>query len=236
MFTWICPQCGREVPPAYNECPDCAARERAKQEEPAGAGTASPPPPAAAPSGAPPEQRPPAPAPVVSAAPPRAAKKAPGRRVALPTWLMSLLFALAFIGVGLGAFWAVNYFRERGAPERPALALQDPAAQKGKPHPLQRYIEVTGVRFLQDAKRRTEVRFVLVNHSPDIISDLGGTVTIWGRTQKSDEEAVGSFAFKLPSIGAWEAKEMTAQVNTTLRAYELPDWQNVTAEVQLTAP
>ncbi len=23
MFTWICPQCGREVPPAYNECPDC---------------------------------------------------------------------------------------------------------------------------------------------------------------------------------------------------------------------
>src|ERR1035437_4689408 len=24
MFTWICPQCGREVPPAYNDCPDCA--------------------------------------------------------------------------------------------------------------------------------------------------------------------------------------------------------------------
>src|ERR1035438_3119946 len=26
MFTWICPTCGREVPPAYNECPDCAAK------------------------------------------------------------------------------------------------------------------------------------------------------------------------------------------------------------------
>src|ERR1051325_6706902 len=24
MFTWICPQCGREVPPAYNDCPNCS--------------------------------------------------------------------------------------------------------------------------------------------------------------------------------------------------------------------
>src|SRR5205085_12555142 len=29
MFTWICPQCGREVPPAYNDCPDCAAKAKA---------------------------------------------------------------------------------------------------------------------------------------------------------------------------------------------------------------
>ena len=29
MFTWICPQCGREVPPAYTECPDCAAKASA---------------------------------------------------------------------------------------------------------------------------------------------------------------------------------------------------------------
>ncbi|HXM42895.1 MAG TPA: hypothetical protein VN924_16700 [Bryobacteraceae bacterium] len=29
MFTWICPHCGREVPPSYDACPDCAAREQA---------------------------------------------------------------------------------------------------------------------------------------------------------------------------------------------------------------
>ena len=29
MFTWICPQCGREVPPAYADCPDCAAKAAA---------------------------------------------------------------------------------------------------------------------------------------------------------------------------------------------------------------
>src|SRR5689334_5275888 len=26
MFTWICPKCGREVPPSYDECPDCSVK------------------------------------------------------------------------------------------------------------------------------------------------------------------------------------------------------------------
>jgi hypothetical protein len=129
--------------------------------------------------------------------------------------------------------------RDRGqaAPQTQSLALEEAAkAGKAKPHPLQKYIEVTGVRFIQNAKKGTEVRFVIVNHSPDEIGDLGGVVTIWGRTQKSDEESVGSFAFKLPTIRAWESKEMSAPMNTKLRVYELPDWQNITAEVQLTSP
>jgi hypothetical protein len=28
MFTWICPQCGREVPPSSDACPDCGASEK----------------------------------------------------------------------------------------------------------------------------------------------------------------------------------------------------------------
>lgn len=27
MFTWICPHCGREVPPSAGECPDCGAKD-----------------------------------------------------------------------------------------------------------------------------------------------------------------------------------------------------------------
>src|ERR1035441_5094568 len=49
MFTWICPQCGREVPPAYNECPDCSAKAAAGAPPPADTaggpvGPAAPPP------------------------------------------------------------------------------------------------------------------------------------------------------------------------------------------------
>ena len=30
MFTWICPKCGKEVPPAYSECPNCPATAEAQ--------------------------------------------------------------------------------------------------------------------------------------------------------------------------------------------------------------
>jgi hypothetical protein len=237
MFTWICPQCGREVPPAYDECPDCA--EKAKQAQQASAtsdASAAPGVPAAATAVPPPKAAPPA-APARPPQPPPV--QAAPRRNGLNTTLLSIVFALAFVGLGVGVYWAVNYFRDRGqsVSAQPAAPLENPSAKgKAAAHPLQRYIEVTGVRFLQDAKKKTEVRFLVVNHSPDEIADLGGTVNIWGRTQKSEEEAVGSFAFKLPSIGPYQSKEMAATVDTKLRVYELPDWQNVTADLQLTSP
>jgi hypothetical protein len=162
---------------------------------------------------------------------------APGH--GLPVWLLSILFALAFIGLGAGVYWTVQYFRNREqAPASAPVAMETPGAgkEKGRPHPMQKYIEVTGIRFLQDAKKQTQVRFLVVNHSPDDISGLAGNVTIWGRTQKSDEEPVGSFSFKAASLGPWEFKDFAAPMNTKLRVYELPDWQNVTAELQLTAP
>ena len=37
MFTWICPQCGREVPPAYNDCPDCSNEDRSGRRRTAAA-------------------------------------------------------------------------------------------------------------------------------------------------------------------------------------------------------
>ncbi len=231
MFTWICPQCGREVPPAYNECPDCSGKEETPAAAaPAGQPPATPPPAPAAPTA-------PAAAPVVPA-PPAAPRPAPPPRGGLPTWLMSILFALAFIGIGLGVYWVIGYIRNRDrAAAQPAIAFETPAAKgKAAPNPVQKFIEVAGVRFIQNARKQTEARFLVVNHSPDLLSGLAGTVVIWGRTQKSDEESVGSFGFKIPSLGPWESKELSAPMNTKLRVYELPDWQNITAEVQLANP
>jgi hypothetical protein len=152
---------------------------------------------------------------------------------------MSILFALAFIGLGLGLYSLIQHFR--GGPSAaaaPGVSLENPSAKAAgaKAHPFQKYIEVTGVRLLEDKKKATEARFLVVNHSGADIADLSANVTIWGRTVKSEEESVGTFNFKLPSLGPYESKEMTAKLNTKLRVYELPDWQNVTSEVQITSP
>ncbi|MBC8166095.1 MAG: hypothetical protein H7Y20_09515 [Bryobacteraceae bacterium] len=47
MFTWICPKCGGEVPPAYNDCPRCAPQKPTLADRFAATETPVAPPPAA---------------------------------------------------------------------------------------------------------------------------------------------------------------------------------------------
>ena len=230
MFTWICPQCGREVPPSYDECPDCAARAKSGAPPAPAAAQPSPPVPEATPAAPPP---PPAYAPpAVAPLPP--AYAAPAPRSGLPTWLLAILFAFAFVGVGAGAYWAIQYFR--GGAQAANATLPAPAKAQAKQNPLQKYVEVSGIRFVETPSQETEARFVVINHSDADITDLAGTVNIWGRTAKSEEEAAGTFDFKMASLKPNESKEGVAPLRTKLKVYELPDWQNVSTEVQITSP
>ena len=236
MFTWICPQCGREVPPAYNECPDCAQKQKA--EASSGPDYPSSEPPASGPPG--PAQSTPravAPRPLAPAAQPYAAapRTAPASGIRLPAWLMSIVAALAFLALGAAAYFGIQRFGGTGQAAAPAPTLEN-ARAAGKTHPLQKYIEVVGVRLTELPKKKAEARFVVVNHSGAEIADLAANVNLWARTAKSDEEAVGTFSFKLPSLGPYESKEVTAPLTTKLRVYELPDWQNLNAEIQITSP
>ena len=160
----------------------------------------------------------------------------PPAKPALPTWAMALLFALAFIGVGAAIFFGYQYFGRGPRAER-AGVTEPAAAERNKPsNPMQKYIEVIGLRLVQDAKHHPEARFVVVNHSGAELDDLTANVTLYASTSRSEEDAVGTFTFKLGSIGAYESKEMEAPLNTKLKMYELPDWQNTTADVQIAQP
>lgn len=268
MFTWICPQCGREVPPAYTDCPNCAPGQQAGTPaqpvppQPQPVAPVAPPPPQAAPAPPPPPPAapvaypPPVPQHVSTSplfAPPPQPSYAPQpvpvmqARVGLPTWLMSIIFALAFLGVGACVYWTVRHFQGNGQPPAttasggaaaPVLENVPPAkpAQGAAVNPMQKYVEVVGVRLLQNSKKQTEARFLLVNHSSADAADLSGTVAVLGRTQKEGDEPVGRFTFKNVSLGPYESKELSAPVDTKLRVYELPDWQMTVTQVQLTAP
>jgi hypothetical protein len=222
MFTWICPNCGREVPPSYSECPNCAAKQKAASQVEE---TAAPPPAVS------PQQ----PAPAVVIQPPPTVKAGSG----LPTWLMSVLFAFLFIAVGVGIYWGVGYFRNRSQQPAATASFEAPAAPKAdptKPNPLQRFIEVTGLRLTQNAKKTTDARFVVVNHSSAEIADLAAVVTLRARSAKPEDPAAGTFAFKVASLGPYDSTEITVPLDTTLRVYELPDWQNLEADVRITSP
>jgi hypothetical protein len=157
----------------------------------------------------------------------------------MPAWLMTIVFALAFAGLVGGVYFLVEKMRGSGeTPAAPAARTQAPApdaAAKG-PHPLLKHIEIVGIRITEDAKQKAQVRFLVVNHSGAEITDLTGSVHLVARTAKAGDAPVGTLALKTPSLGPYESKEVSAPLTTSLRAYELPDWQNVTAQVEITSP
>jgi hypothetical protein len=151
---------------------------------------------------------------------------------------MSILFAALFIAIGAGIYWGVRHWNARPTPAAaPQIRMEEPAASGARapapPNPYQKLIEVTGIRLVQNPKKAIEARFLIVNHSPANLSDMTVTVTLRARGASG---AAGTISFKLPSLGGYESKELTAPVQTKLRVYELPDWQNLETELHVTTP
>lgn len=233
MFSWICPKCGHEVPPAYAECPNCASAEEeaapAAEEAPAGeeaAATAE-----QAPAAPPPVPPPPVafsslvvPAPV---APPAPASS----RVAVPGWLLSVMFALVFIVIGLTVI-VVRQVRQPAPAPVPSKAAQIESVEAiptAQSDPEFKDLELIGFRLTEDEKQKAFVQFVVVNHSGADLGQIGAKAELMTVTAR-DKQAVGTFEFKV-SLGPYESKDVRAPLETKLRVYELPDWQFLRAEI-----
>lgn len=202
MFTWICPQCGREVAPSEPECPYCASQ--------------------------------PAPeAPVIEPS------RREGRRRRLPAWALTLLFAAGFTALGAAAYFGYRSTRpsQAASPALARLKMESPAASgAAKPHPLARHIEITGLRLSEDTRQRATIQFLVVNHSGADLSGLAAQVRLVAISPRGEREEVGNFSFRVPVLGPYESRELKAPLTTSLRVYELPDWQFLKAEFEITSP
>jgi len=155
----------------------------------------------------------------------------------LPIWLATVLSAIVIVGLVAGVYWIVNSLHS-GQPARPTAAEESPGAKPGAAvSAIQKFIEVSSVRFLEDPKNKEKVlvKFVLTNHAEADLTGLAGNVTIWASTGRSEEDAQGTFEFATNLKGN-ESKELTAPLTGKKKIYELPDWQNMTTDVQITAP
>src|SRR4051812_38224869 len=157
MFSWVCPRCGREVPPSKTECPSCAAPAsgpeptRVDEVQQTSAGP----------------QTQPAP-PVTHHAPTPTPWAPPEGHSGKPAWLIAVL---AFGGVI--AVFAIAYF-VMGSHR--STAGKDVTAKQLTTNPLQKYIEVVGVRIVP-GKGGQMVKFLVVNHAGVELTDLSATVT-----------------------------------------------------------
>jgi len=148
---------------------------------------------------------------------------------------MALGGALGCILLLAGIYYAVQHFGSSSA-EKAGVENPANASRQKVTNPLQKQVEVVGIRMITGGKEPT-VKFVVVNHSGAEIADLAASVTLWASTSRSEEDSVGSFRFNLANIGPYASSpDMSAPLKTKLKPYELPDWQNATAEIQITSP
>jgi hypothetical protein len=152
----------------------------------------------------------------------------------LPTWLLAIICTAGFVALVAGAYWLVGSHNSSTAVSN----VESPAARPGaSSNPWQKFIEVSGVRLVENPNSKGKIiaKFMVTNHSSGDLTGLAGNVTIWASTRRSEEDAQGTFSF-ITDLPAYGSKEVTAPLTTKLKVYELPDWQNVTTDLQITAP
>jgi hypothetical protein len=147
-----------------------------------------------------------------------------------PGWLTGVAVAVIVAIVGLALYW---FF---GRSPATSAVIETPAAKPGAAgeNPLQKYIEVTGVRFSSMSKG-VQVAFIVINHSDSDVVGLTGTATISAHSDKGPDEPVGTVKFQT-SMPAQSSKELQLPLETKKKLMELPDWQNVAVKVEITSP
>ncbi|HWR53750.1 MAG TPA: zinc ribbon domain-containing protein [Bryobacteraceae bacterium] len=225
MFSWICPKCGKEVPPAYSECPNCATPEAE----------------ALPPAKAPPAARVDEPAPARNEAPPPAQDRAsetswhnaesPRRAAGSRNWIYGLVIGAAIVVIGLTAVVLLRSDRVRESAPPSTAALENPPLAPGaQANPILQQVELTGFRILEDPKQKPELRFIVVNHSGADLGEVKAKANLHAATNEAGVEPVATFTFAV-KLGPYESKELKVALATKLRAYELPDWQRLKADI-----
>ena len=115
---------------------------------------------------------------------------------------------------------------------------QTRAANRVSPsaNPVAKYIELVGMRINERRPGTLQVRFAVVNHSDADVGNLEMNVSLRPTTAKPGDPALATFKARVEGLGPEELKEVTVDVPTKLRAYELPDWQFLATDFEITEP
>jgi hypothetical protein len=114
--------------------------------------------------------------------------------------------------------------------------MEPTSAVPTKKHPLAKYVELVGFRLTEAGGGKLRVKFVVVNHSEADIGDLGVRVRLTTSSAKPDDAPIAVFDVKVPALGPEEIQDVVATSPSKLRVYELPDWQFLKAEFEITSP
>ena len=159
-------------------------------------------------------------------------------KLKLPAWVISLLAAMLLVLLVGSIMQNMSAGRDAKAASVPTdTAAQSPATPEAVPsdaHPFGRYVEVTGVRVVADPQRRSQLQYLVVNHSNIQITGIALHISLRSADPSSKAPLIQVSAV-IPSLGAYESKEIRTDLDTQIRSTEIPDWDHLKVDVQVTS-
>ena len=142
-----------------------------------------------------------------------------------------------FVLVGLCALLAGCSSDAAKTQAKSPLPAAPPSQMIGKTNnPAAKYLELVGFRTREKGPGKIEVTFGVVNHSEADLGDLAMKVDLRTIESKPADPPIFSFDVKVPSLGPEELKQVSAIVPSKMRVYELPDWQFLRPQFEITEP
>jgi hypothetical protein len=154
----------------------------------------------------------------------------------MPGWAVSFLVMMALLVSGIIVVFYFSPISHSSADAKPTpenVEVPTAAAPAPVSHSLADMIEVTGFRILVDYNKKSEIHYLVVNHSSNELNDMTVYVTLHAAGAKPGQPPLCRFSFRAPALKAFEVKEMSASIEKLTRSVTLPDWQELRAEVQV---
>lgn len=149
-----------------------------------------------------------------------------------PGWAVSFLVAVILLAGSLGLAFYLMPGMLAGSPPAP---VKTEVKEEPRPasHPLAKYVEVTGFRFVTERDRSASIHYLVVNHSPALLSGVTVFVTLRTKDAQPGQPPMSTFSFPMPDLGPYESKEMISSIEKVTRPGLLPDWRDLNVQVDI---
>jgi hypothetical protein len=153
----------------------------------------------------------------------------------LPAWVVSLVIATSlFLAIAVVMqFLAANREAKAAVTSAPIQAASVPAVPVFEQHPFARFVEVTGLRVVADLSHRSQVQYIVVNHSSEQLSGMLIRIAVRSSTDPASAKPLFTVSAVIPSLGPHQSKEIRTDLDSQLRSSAIPDWEYLRTDVQV---
>jgi hypothetical protein len=156
--------------------------------------------------------------------------------IGLPAWITSLAIATGLFLVVAVMLQHLHGTREAKAAVTPTpsqVVASAPVAPVFEQHPFARFVEVTGLRVVADLNHRSQVQYIVVNHSATQLSGMSIRIAVRSSVDPAGSAPLFTVSTVIPSLGPHQSKEIRTDLDSQLRTSSIPDWEYLRTDVHI---